>query len=248
MSQDEIKRQEISDEPSMSFFSRIFGALFFPSKTFPHLNRRPDWLGAMVVIIIFSLCMSLLYAQKTDLIRITRQQLEQSGRIDELTEEQRQRAVEISSKIQRYVLLVGAIFFTPLTFLIIAGIMHLIFSLLQAGTTFKKVFSVVSYSYLPMVFSALIGIILLLGRKVNVVPIQDLVKSNLSVLLVQEESSKFLWNLASSIDFFSLWSVVLLCIGMTAISKISLKNSSLIVGSLWIVWVVIIAFLRSLTG
>jgi hypothetical protein len=246
--QENNKKEEALKQPSMGLFSRIMGVIFSPSRTFSYLNKRPDWLAILIVIIIFSLCMSLLYAQKTDLKAMTRLQLERSGRAEQMTEAQLDRAADISGKIGRYMMIVGPIFGTPIVFLIVAGLLHLIFSLFQGDTTFKKVFSVVAYSFVPSIFSSIIGILLLLTRKVNEVPIEELVKSNLSILFVQGETSKFLWNLSQAIDLFSIWAVVLLGIGMAAISKLKQKTSYIIVISLWIVWILLTAFLRGFRG
>jgi hypothetical protein len=246
--QENNKKEEALTKPSMGLFSRIIGVIFSPSRTFSYLNKRPDWLGVLIVIIIFSLCMSLLYAQKTDLKAMTRLQLERSGRAEQMTEAQLDRAADISGKIGRYMMIVGPILGTPIAFLIVAGLLHLIFSLFQGDTTFKKVFSIVAHSYVPGIFASIIGILLLLTRKVNEIPIEELVKSNLSILFVQGETSKFLWNLSQSIDLFSIWAVVLLGIGMAAISKLKQRTSYIIVFSLWIVWVLINAFVRGLGG
>lgn len=248
MNQEEINKDEALEQPTMGFFSRVTGALFSPTKTFAYLDKRPDIWGAMIVIIIFTLCFSLLYVQKTDMKIITLQRLEQQGRTEQMTEEQLDQAVNIGAKIGKYMMIVGAFIGTPISFLIIGGILYLIFKLLQGETTFKKVFSVVSYSYLPGVFASLIGIILLLTKTTNEILPENLVKSNLSILLVQEEVSKFLWNLSSSIDIFSIWVVILLSICMAVLKKTKLINSFLIVGGLWIVWIVISSLLRGLTG
>lgn len=246
--QENNKKNEALEQPSMGLFSRIICIITSPLRTFSYLDKRPDWLGVLVIIIIFSLAMSMLYAQKTDLKAMTRLQLERSGRADQMTEEQLDRAADISGKIGRYMMIAAPILGTPIAFLIVAGLLHLIFSLFQGETAFKKVFSVVAYSYIPGIFSSIIGILLLLTRKVNEVPIEELVKSNISILFVQKETPEFLWNLSQSIDIFSIWAVVLLGIGMAAISKLKQKTSYIIVISLWIVWILLYAFLRGFRG
>jgi hypothetical protein len=208
--QESNKKKESLEQPSMGLFNRMIGIITSPSRTFSYLDKRPDWLGVLVIIIIFSLALSMLYAQKTDLKAMTRLQLERSGRADQMTEEQLDRAADISGKIGRYMMIAAPILGTPIAFLIVAGLLHLVFSLFQGETAFKKVFSVVVYSYIPGIFSSIIGILLLLARKVNEVPIEELVKSNISILFVQKETPKFLWNLSQSIDIFSIWAVILL--------------------------------------
>jgi len=245
MNQEEIKKEEALEQPRMGFFSRVTGALFSPTKTFAYLDKRPDIWGAMILIFIFVFCLMVLYAQKTDLEFVTRQQLEQTGRAEQMTEEQLDQAVTIGAKIGKYMLMIGPLF-SPIGFLIVAGVLYLIFKLFQGETTFKKAFSVVTYSYLPSIFSSIIGIILLLRSEVNKIPLESLVKSNLSILLTQEETSVFLWSLASRVDIFTIWIVILLSIAMATIKKTKLRNSFIVVGGLWIVWVLISALLGSL--
>jgi hypothetical protein len=202
-----------------------------------------------VIIIIFSLALSMLYAQKTDWKAMIRTQLERSGRADKITEEQLDQALSLKYLdvlFPRILMIAAPIYGIPIAFFIVAVLLHLIFSLFQGETTFKKVFSVVVYSYIPSIFSSIIGILLLLTRKVNEVPIEELVKSNISILFVQKEMPKFLWNLSQSIDIFSIWAVILLGIGMAAISKLKQRTSYIIVISMWIVWILISAFLKGL--
>lgn len=236
MNQDEITNKETSKQTTIGFFSRITGVLFSPSKTFAYLDKRPDVWGAMILIIIVAFCTMFIYAQKSDFKTISRTRLELSPRYEQLSEEQIERVVNIQSKVEKYMSYVGP-FLTPIIYLIIAGALYLIFKLFQGETTFRKTFSVVTYSFLPTVFSSLIAFVLLLAGKVNTIPIENLVKSSIMSFWDQKLIPPFWWRLGTSFDIFSIWTIILVSIGMAKIKKIKFIYSFLVVYGIWLIYV-----------
>ncbi len=222
----------------MNLFNRIIGVLFRPIKTFSYLNMRPDWWGAMCVIIIVLILVSLLYVHKTDMEKVAQIQLEESGRLEEIPDEQRESTIKQHAQHMKNRRLLTPLAL-PVFFLIQAGILYLIFRLFKAGITFKKVFSVVSYSYLALAVESIITAIILLSKSVNEIPINHLLILDLTVFLVREQTSRILWNLAYSMCLFNIWAIILLCIGMASISNINRRKSVIIVISFWVVWIII---------
>jgi hypothetical protein len=245
MNQKKNNKKDLLKTQSMNLFNRIIGALFRPIKTFSYLNMKPDWWRAMCVIIIASILVSILYIHKTDLNKVTEIQLKESGSLEKLPDDQRQSTIKQHAQRMKYTLLLIPLIL-PIGFLIQTGILYFIFRLFKGGITFKKAFSMVSYSHLPLVIERIIAAIVLLLKSVNEIPFNRLVILDLTVFLVREQTSRFLWNLAYSMCFFSIWSLILLCIGMAAINNLNRRKSFIIVISFWLLWTIVNSFLGSL--
>jgi hypothetical protein len=228
--------------------TRMLGVITSPRATFKEIAKRPSFFAPLIVIIGFFIIFALVYVAKTDMAEITRTRLERSGRLAEMSPEQQEQVINLAGKVGTYSLIIVGAFIFPITFLVIAGVLHLIGTLANAETDFKSVFSVTAYSFLPGVFSSILGILLLLLRQENNVPIQELVKSNLGAIMGYELGKDILPRVLYSIDFFSLWSFGLLGIGYSEVSDFSFKRSLIIVLLLWAFWVFIQAALGGVFG
>ncbi len=233
---------------SMGWLSRIGGVLFSPGKTFSYIASKPDWVIPLVVIIIFSLISVFMITTRVDLGAAVREQLEPRLERGEMSEEEFERAVEISVRIGKYTPFLGAFLFMPLMLLIISGVFHLIFTLQTGESTFRKVFSVTTYSFMPSVISSIITTLLLLSRRGgSITSPENLLRSSVAAFLDPETTSKFLYNLASSVEFFSIWILALLVFGYSAATNMSKKKTAVTVIALWLIFIIGKAAIASLS-
>src|SRR5437868_1883717 len=65
-------------QPGLSEASRIINTFISPRKTFEDLKVNPSWWAPWVLTSIFGLLFGLVAVQKIDMVRFTRQQIEQS--------------------------------------------------------------------------------------------------------------------------------------------------------------------------
>jgi hypothetical protein len=128
---------------------------------------------------------------------------------------------------------------------------------IQAKTTFKKILSVVSWASAA---TALVSVIVTATTLMvqdqetlsNIDPTQgvNIAPTNLGAFL-PANSSGVIQALASSIDIFSIWYMILLSIGLAAIAgvrKITPKNTGAMVFGFWAVWVLLKVGWRAIAG
>ncbi|HKP13434.1 MAG TPA: Yip1 family protein, partial [Blastocatellia bacterium] len=206
-------QQAPPEEPAkLNFIQRLVGVIFSPGPTFEDINRKPTWLAAVIIamlLVIASTAFFNWYA-KPDWDRIfrtqIRKQLEKSNQ--SMTPEQIEQRVEFSKKIVPFFPVIAAVSI-PIVYVVVAGVLALGMMLIQAQTTFKKILSVVSWSYTgTTLVQAIVGNVALMVQDQetlnNLDPTQgvNIVPSNLGAFLPDGTSGPMM-ALATSIDVFS---------------------------------------------
>jgi hypothetical protein len=240
------------EEPArLGPLSRLTGTLLSPGETFADVNRRATWLAPVIIAVITVVAASVFFTWRVhpNWDEITRTQIKkQLDKTNQsLPEEQMEQRVNIGKTIAKYYPLIGAIV-TPIGYVIIAGIFALGMMLIQAKTTFKKILSVVCWTFAAMgVLQAIVMMASLMVRDEeglrNIDPTQPsgIVPTNLAVFLASDASA-VIKAVAGSLDVFSIWTLILLSIGFAAIAgsrKITTGKAASVVFGFWLVFVVI---------
>jgi hypothetical protein len=249
------------EEPArLNAMQRLWGTLFSPGETFQDINRKPTIIVPIVLGIVLALAGGAFFNWKVkpDWDRLFRAQIqkraERSGQ--SLTPEQIEQQVEFSKKLVPIFPIIGAVF-TPLAYLVIAGVLALGMMLIQAKTTFKKILSVVAWSYTATALVqslVFIAVVLVQDQETlnSIDPTQgvNIVPSNVGAFLPAGTSGAVM-ALASSLDIFSIWYLVLLAIGLAAIAgarKITPKKTGGMVFGIWLVYVLVKVGWRAMFG
>ena len=222
----------VAPEERKGSLQRITGVLFSPDEAFRDIAQRPNVLAPLVILLIVAIVGTIIVVPRLDFETMMRDQLERSGR--NLAPEDLDRTVKImvaSSKVIGYlspILAVGV-------WAIVALALLLAFRMFGGEGTFKQAFSVTLYAWFPNCINSIIGTIIL-ATKGSVDPTQmaTLVRSNLA-FLVDPKTNQVAFAALSSIDIFSIWTLVLFIIGFAYVSRMSKARSATIVISLWAV-------------
>jgi len=223
----------------MGEFSRITGVFFDPKKTFEDIAKRPSWIVPMVLIIIAALAVSITMGQRVGWERIVRHGMEASSRTQQMTPEQREQAVTMGVKFAS-IAAYGAIIFVPVVFAIMAGVLLGVASgILSAGLRFKQVFAVVCYASLTGLISSILTIVVLFLKNPDEFNVQNALAFNPGAFMDPGTSSKFLYSLATSLDLFSFWTILLMAVGLRAAAgkKLSFGSAVFAVVLPWAVYV-----------
>jgi uncharacterized membrane protein len=223
----------------MGEFSRITGVFFDPRKTFEDIAKRPTWLVPVVLIVVFGLLVSITMSQRVGWERIVQQGMDASSRAQQMTPEQRQQAIAIGVKFAS-IMAYTAVVLVPVFFAIMAGVLTGVASgMFSAGIRFKQVFAVVCYSSLTGLISAILTIVVLYLKNPDEVNVQNALAFNPGAFMDPATSSKFLYSLASSLDLFSFWTILLMATGLKAAAgkKLSFASAVFAVVLPWAVWV-----------
>lgn len=223
-------------EPSRGPVARLIGALFAPNATFADIARRPDILVPLLVVLFFSILGTVAVVPKLDFEAAIRDSLEQQK--NQMSADDMERMVPImvaSGKVFAYA--------SPLIGLgvlaLIAAVLLLAFRVMGGEGTFKQAFSVTLYSQMPMVVKGIIITVVALMREgIAADEMANLIRSN-PAFLVDAKRQTVLYSLLSSLDIFTVWTLILCVIGFAFVSKFSKAKSAAIVISLWIVTVIV---------
>jgi hypothetical protein len=222
----------------------VAGVYFEPKKTFEDLGRSGSWLGIFVILSVLAMSMSYVTNLKIDRETRIRQGLEMSP--IKLSEAQKEAAITGALSNPPGVMERFGFLFAPISILImnalLAAIFLLMFVILGAGINYKKSLIITFWAMAPpsIVMMALSIVMLFVKdpEKLEIDPSLN-VASNLGILISDHKAQPVLASLMSSLDLFSIWSIILLSLGFSAISngKMNTKKAATGVLILWALWV-----------
>jgi hypothetical protein len=257
-----VPQQDIPTEPArMGAGARLINTIFSPGETFADVNRKPDWIVPLIIMVLIAASTSFFinWRLNPDMDKLTRDRIRKQ--VDRFggqmpPEEQIQKQVEIAKVVNKFTPVIGAVG-VGIWFLVLSGIYALGLILIQAKATFKKILSVVLWS------SAATGIIYTVVfmaslmvkdedslRSIDLNNPTATVPTNIGAFL-DSSTSPVIRSLAGSIDVFSIWSIILLSIGFAAIAnsrKIKPSKTATVVIGVWVIGVLLKAVFASFFG
>lgn len=223
-------------EPPQSGLSepaRLINTFVAPRKTFEDLQRNSSWWVPWLITTLFGILFSVIAVQKIDMVRFTRQQIEQSKlaqrQMEQLSPEQQERAIQQRAGFTKVIFYISPVF-GLIGGLIIAAVLMAVFNFgFAAEVPFARALAIVFYSFLPRVIVAvLLGISLLVAADANTIDIARNPMPTNPGFFMDPQGNAFLHGLMSNVDIFALWIVILLGLGFSAASpnrKLSPKTT-----------------------
>jgi hypothetical protein len=210
--------QNVAPEPAgMNAFSRLTGVIFEPKKTFDDIARRPTFLVPMVLVIVFAIGFIALFSQRVGWERMIREQTESSSRAQQMTAEQKEQSIAMGVKFAPIFGYVGTIVGVPVADLAVAGILlGIAAGMMSAPIKFKQVFAVVCWSYVPTLISTVLAIVVMFLKNPEDFNLKNPLVFNPGAFLEPDMPSKFIYSLATSLDLFVLWIILLMATGLKA--------------------------------
>jgi len=228
------------DTAPLSQAERIIDTFIAPSKTFTDLRRSASWWAPWILISIFSLIFSYAVSQKVTFEQIAKNEVARSPkaseRIEKLPADQQAQQMKIMS-ISYMVGFYGSPVIILLIYAIVAAALFATFKVAAgADVTFGRTFAVVMYAGLPGIVGAVLGTIAMFaGINPEGFNVNNPVGTN-PAYYMDPETSKFVLGLASIPDVISIWSIVLMGIGFSCISKVKRSTAITIVAVWYVVW------------
>ena len=224
--------EETKTNKDLSVIQKMVGVFFSPKDSFEAIDRKPDWIIPMVVIIILTLIVTMITLPITmpDQMEKQRIKMEERG----MSDDQIDQAMSVSEKMGKIMAPIGIIISVPIVFLILTLIIWFVGNVVLGGqTTFKKMFSVYTYSSLIGTIGLLLKSLLILARQ------NPDVHFSLALLLPQDQSEALVYKILKGFDLFSIWQYAVLAIGFAVIYKFSMKKSGWTMAVLFIITVFI---------
>jgi Yip1 domain len=190
-----------------SLAARFFGVITSPRATFESVVSNPKWLGMLLVaaVSVALLIGGFMLTQVGQDAFLAQMQERATG-------ENAERQIQAMQKMLPYFgygYAVGAFVFVPIFYLLVAGILWVLFTAMMGGdATFKKVFAVA-------VHTAPIGVLgQLFTVPMNYARGAMTSASNLAVLLPMFDETSFVAKFLGAIDVFLIWQLLVLSIGL----------------------------------
>ena len=214
-------------EPPLSEGARLMNTFVAPSKTFTDMRRNASWWVPWLLLSIVTIGFLQTVGAKIGWEQVTRNELQISGRAEKFEQappDQQQKGMQMSEMIYKVIswaaplsLLISAV--------IIAAILMGLFNFgAGAEVSFKQSMAIVLYSWLPTLLSSLLGIVSIVVASGN-----DTFKESFNMrnpvatnpaYFMNPLQNKFLYGLASAVDVFAIWIIILMGIGFSSVSKV----------------------------
>ena len=227
----------------LSEVQRVVNTFIAPSKTFTDLRRSASWWLPFLLSAIVSIMFIYEVDQRVGFPKVVENQMrlqpKQAERLEKLPPDQRDKAMQ-----QQVGFWKGFSYATPIVglifTLIISSVLFATFKFAaSADMRFKTMFALVIFAWLPQVFVSLLAILsLMAGVSSDGFMIQSPAATSLGAF-VDPTASPTLFALLSSVDIFTFWSLALMAIGATCISKVKRGTAYAVVFGWFAFWIVI---------
>jgi len=232
---------EQEPDAKISPIGRVTGVLFSPTETYKDIVRKPNWIVPLLILTAFSMMLCYFLVQKVDWAAFQRKQIESSSFTSNLTQEQKDQAVERNVKFTVPITYAVGLLGPIISILIITLVYWGSFNVFKgAGLKFGTAFAIVNYAYMPAVIGAVLTIIVVMLKRAGEVDPTRIAVTSLGNFL-PGDAAKWLVALGSSIDLLWFWTLALLAIGFAAANprKITTSSAFSVVIGMWIVFVLL---------
>lgn len=230
---------------SDSSIGRIFGVLFSPQATFESIVRRPTWILPLILIAVVSVGVVFTFSQRVGwrnfMIRQNQQNSRTQKQMESMTEEQRENLIDTQTKVAPIFANVAVVLLPFISAVVVGAVLMLAFNLIYGTKVgFVPALGIVSYSWVPGIIGALLGILILFLKDPSTVDLEHLVASNGGAFL-GDDSPKWMVTLFTALDLFAFWNMILMAIGFSAADpkKISFGKALGTVVGVWLIYVIV---------
>jgi hypothetical protein len=237
----------LAPEPEMGTVGRLVNVLLSPGRAFESIGRKPgwDWIVPVILLLAAGIAASSVIGPRIDVDGAVKEQVQRIERMQPQMSEQDREKVERATRKNMETWTRGwGRFVSPGFFLIPLFLVPLFYHGIAAAwgkkTTYMTV--VAGYSWVQVVQilkSVLFTIVAIPKQDVSLKAINGLLKSNLGAFLDPETTSMTLMTLATNVDVFEIWAVILGSIALAKTTRLSLKAAATTVVGFRLLWLAV---------
>lgn len=210
--------------PGLSEPQRLINVFIAPTKTFQDLKRNPRWWVPWLITAVFTLIFGIVAVQKIDMERFAQQQIDKSKfaqrQMEQLTPEQRAQNLALRASITKVTFYIAPVF-TLIWGLIVGAVLMGVFNfMLGAEITFPRALAIAFYAAFPgILYSILLIVSFLASADPSSIDITSNPMPTNPAFFMDPQGNAALYSLASGLDIFRIWYVVLLGLGFATASS-----------------------------
>jgi hypothetical protein len=235
---DAITQPDASTQP-LNEIQRVVDTFIAPSKTFTDIRRSASWW--LPFVIGFLVTWGLAYAVQTKITwakvydNVLKQSPKQVEQLEQLPADQQAQRKTIGANFTKYIFWCAPVVGIIGVLVMAAVLMATINFGFGGKAKFGQMFALFYYAFLPISIKAILGIVTIFaGLDPDSFNVNNYVGTNLGYYL-PPDMSKPLIALATSIDIFTIWTVVLLSIGCAIIGNVKKSQAATAVWGWWAV-------------
>jgi uncharacterized membrane protein len=227
--------------PALSEPSRIVDVYLDPKKAFADIAARPTWWTPLILLIVVSIAFIYSYGAHVGWERGMRQIDENNTRIQQMDQQTRERTLEMQVKYAPIFGYGAVIVGIPVYALAIAGALLLMVKMMGASPTYKQMFAITAYGMLPGVIAGILQIVVVFLKNPEDFNLQNPLAFNLGAFMSPPpNSAKFIYSLATSLDLFTIWNILLMATGIwVATRKFTFSKALTAVLTPWVIWILV---------
>ena len=244
MSEMEVQSASVP-APGLTQWQRVSNAFMAPSKTFDDIKRgnKSWWMPLIIMAIVGYILFAAIYTKigmQTVVDNQVRMDPKAAERMAQLTPEQREAGEKVSLYITEGVFIASPVFvlgIAAVVSLVLWGTINFVFG---GKATFGGVFAVWFYASLPTIIKSLLGVVVIFsGMAPESFNIKNFAPTNLGAFLDPVETNKALYALATSLDAITIWSLILMGMGIATVAGVK-RGSGYITTFGW--WAIVVLF------
>jgi hypothetical protein len=207
-----------SDAAPMSELSRLINVFFEPKKAFADIAERPRWVVPLLIAIVFGAGYIYAFNRHIGWEAYLHRLFDTNPLVQRLPAEQQGQIFNRQLRGAPVSFMVQAVAAPAITFLIGAAIaLGIIKGLIGAPIRFKQAFAAFAYGWLPhCIYLALSAVVIFVTPRPEDFDLQNGFFSNPGAFMDPMTASKFLRVVASNIDVFAIWTLLLIAAGLKA--------------------------------
>ena len=244
---------EVEPQPSgMSELSRLTGVFFEPKKAFEDIAARPAFWVPLILTILAGVAFSALLGQHVGWAEVLRQQAQvnprQAQQLEQLQPEQREKAQALQITLAPFFSYGAAVLGRPIGYLVVGAILlGIVRGIMSAPIKFKQVFAILCYSSLPGIIQTVLKAVVMFLKKPEEFNIINPLAFNPAAFMDYSTSSKFAYTVASSLDVFTIWGILLIALGLKAAGGKSISFAGALT-AVALPWAILVLIGASLAG
>lgn len=224
--------------------NRLLGIFSAPTRLFSDIKEKPEWITPFVIVlVVIALAASATVILTKDTMMIKQEELLRERGVSEEQIEQTKKFMQ--GPLPAVFGGISGGIFMGIILLLFTVVLNLFIPVFGGTSGFKYVLTVVSFSALIKVPSAVLKIILIAITK------SPFVTTSFALIAPNLEKTSFVYQLLAGFDFFIIWEMILVAIGISIINNVKRQNAYILVFLIWIVSVFIgigLSFLRGPVG